>query len=151
MITQLPLSCPHQTPCWRRDEKLSPAASWLCWPSFTVVSGQVSTCAKGNSTREQKKLKTHLKKIELHEFWTPQANRDSSLETRPKWDLSKQLGPRRRLVHPPCNQSTEVMVQSSLHRAAHGDPTPDLIVASRAMIEPSAAPRQLVTKPLFLV
>ena len=42
-------------------------------------------------------------------------------------------------------------MQSSLHRAAHGDPTPDLIVASRAMIEPSAAPRQLVTKPLFLV
>ena len=106
---------------------------------------------KGKQYTGTKKLKTHLKKIELHEFWTPQANRDSSLETRPKWDLSKQLGPRRRLVHPPCNQSTEVMVQSSLHRAAHGDPTPDLIVASRAMIEPSAAPRQLVTKPLFLV
>ena len=92
----------------------------------------------------------------------PQANRDSSLETRPKWDLSKhQLGPRRRLVHPPCKQPEHrgygaeltspggawwSYTRSDCRLSVRWDP----YNSWNAMIEPSAAPRQLVTKPLCL-
>ena len=62
---------PSTNSLMEKGRKRSPAASWLCWPSFTV-SRQVWTCEKGNRTQEQKTqicLQKNMKVI-------PRANRD---------------------------------------------------------------------------